>query len=422
MKCGPAAGLGALALAGCSVSLPQAPAPRAVPAGWSESSVPAAAQVPDAWWRGFGDPVLDWLVAMVPAGDDVALAEARLAEALARLGSARAALRPEVNAATAGSSQRVDAIEQNQLRALLSLEWSPDLNGAAGARRRAAAARAAAEAARLAAVRQATRATAVRLYVTWREGLARAAAEEAGVAALAGSLRLASRRRGAGLVSGLEPAAAEASRAAAAARIPAARQAAQTARLALEALLGISAGKLRSAAAPDLPSADPRGILLAPVEVLARRPDLRAAEMELAATGAAAEAARRDFWPTVSLGAAFGLQGANPEAPFTASGVVGSLTGGLLAPVFSFGRLEAARDGADARRRQAAIRYRQAATEALSEVETALMTIREVQARRANLAAAMAAARRRTALTDSRYRAGLSANSTCLSPARPKRG
>jgi outer membrane protein TolC len=117
-----------------------------------------------------------------------------------------------------------------------------DLNGAAGARRRAAAARAAAEAARLAALRQATRATAVRLYVTWREGLARAAAEEAGVAALAGSLRLASRRRGAGLVSGLEPAAAEASRAAAAARIPAARQGAETARLALEALLGISAG------------------------------------------------------------------------------------------------------------------------------------------------------------------------------------
>lgn len=92
--------------------------------------------------------------------------------------------------------------------------------------------------------------------------------------------------------------------------------------------------------------------------MLARRPDLRAAELQLWATGADARAARRDFWPTLSLSAALGGQESDRQTPFTASGFLGHLAGWLTAPLLSFGRLESARDGADARLAPAEVSYR----------------------------------------------------------------
>jgi NodT family efflux transporter outer membrane factor (OMF) lipoprotein len=398
----------AMLLAGCSATLPETPAVRPTPAAWSASATPLASVAADEWWRAFGDPALDELVASVPQSDDVAIAEARLDAAAARLRVARAALRPELGASARGSIQRIDDLELRQGTGVLSLAWSPDLNGAGRTRRRAAGARLEEEGARTAAVRQATRATVVRLYVTWREGLARAEAERRAVEALSGTERLVASRRRAGLVSGVDPVAAEATRASAAARRPAAIEAAETARLALEALLGRAPGALQRAASATVPAASPRDILLAPLDVLARRPDVLAAERALAATGFEAAAARRDFWPTITLGAAVGGQVSDPEFPGAFTGALGQLTGGLLAPLLSFGRLEAARDGADAARREAAIRYRQTATRAVSEVETALTAAREADVRRVTLAEALAANRRRAALSMSRYRAGLS--------------
>ena len=64
----------------------------------------------------------------------------------------------------------------NGLAHVPPLGWALDLNGAVRARSRSAEAHAKATAARVAATRQATRATAARLYIAWREALARAAA------------------------------------------------------------------------------------------------------------------------------------------------------------------------------------------------------------------------------------------------------
>jgi NodT family efflux transporter outer membrane factor (OMF) lipoprotein len=362
--------------------------------------------VADRWWLAFRDPLIDRLVALADASDDVALAGARLREAEARGARARALLRPDVSASGSAGTERIDDLEQSQADALAALIFDPDLNGSGAARARAAGAALEAEAARLAATRQAVRGQTVRLLVLWAEAEARFDAAQAGVAALEETLQVATSRERAGLTSGLDPASARAELAAARARPLAARQAADEARLGLEALLGLASGDL-SGERPALPLPGAAGAA-PPLVVLARRPDLIAAEADLRAAGFDAEAARRDFWPDVSLSAALGGRWVNPETPFSATGPLGSLGASVSAPLFSFGRLEAARDAADARRDQAAVAYRRAATGALSEVETALVALDGAQARIRVLEEAVRAAADRRDLADRRHRAGLS--------------
>lgn len=394
-------------LAGCATTLPDAPAVRPAPGAWQGAGTSDAALPDPRWWTAFGDPALDRLADRAGATDDVALAEARLAEARARLRVARGALLPTLGAGASASSQRVDDLDQTEGQLAGTASFDPDLNGAVRARSRSAVASAEAAAARLDAARIASRAEAVRLYATWREAEARAAAGDRAVEALSNALSLSVSRERAGLASGLDPASARAALAAARARPAAAREAALNARLGLEALLGLNPGALATETAAAVPAAPFPAALTTPVAVLARRPDLVAAERDLAAAGFDAEAARRDFWPTLTLDAALGGRASDPVTPFTPEGALVRVGAGLTAPLFTFGRLEGARDAADARRTQAAVRYRQAATRALSEVERALVSARQAEARRETLAAAAEAARDQARLASSRYRAGL---------------
>jgi len=400
----------ALLLCACASDTGPDPDGLTPPAAWSTVALPVAAPGLERWWTALGDPQLDALAAQAGEASDVRLAEARLFEAQARLGAARAALRPAIRAEGSPETRTVDDLDQDTFQALVAFSVAPDLNGAGRARIEAGRRRAEAEAARVEAARLAARATAVRLYAAFVEARARADAGDRAVAALDEALQLAQARERAGLTSGLDAAAARAALAAARTRPIAARQAAAEAQLGLEALLGLAPGSLtdRLAEARPAGTAPPVRALAAPAAVLARRPDLRAAELELWAAGGDADAARRDFWPTVSLSAALGGQEADPETPFTASGFLAQVAGGVTAPLFSFGRLESARDAADARRLQAAIAYRQTAVDALAGVETALVGLAGAEARAAALEDAAAAARSRATLATRRYHAGVS--------------
>jgi len=398
-------------LGGCATDLPPAAATVSAPALWTTIALPLPDAETDRWWTAIGDPVLDRLVDRVSDASDVRIAEARMFEARARLGAARAVLRPEIGARGSADLQNAGDLEQDTFQALVAFSLDPDLNGAVRTRAEAARLRLEGHAARVEAARLTARSTAVQLYAAYREAEARTVAGDRAIAALEESLSLAETRESAGLTSGLDPAAARAALAAARARPIAARQAVLEARLGLEALLGVPPGALAadlaSPAANSLTTPTVRA-LAAPSAVLARRPDLRAAELELWAAGADARAARRDFWPTLTLGAALGGQDLDPETPFTASGFLSQLAGGLTAPLFSFGRLESARDAADARRSGAEIAYRQAAVDALSEVERALAAHASAEAQAATLTEAVFAADDQVELASRRYRAGVS--------------
>jgi NodT family efflux transporter outer membrane factor (OMF) lipoprotein len=398
------------ALAACA-AMPQTPPPRAVPATWHEPSLPAGA-VDDRWWLAYGDPALDRLVALVDGADDVALAEARVAEARAGLRGARAALAPLLGAGGSADTSRAgdDPPRTDVVAGSVSFSWSPDVSGAERSRARSAEQSALGAEARLAAARLEARRTVVGLYVAARDARARRDAAERTVASLQDTFDVARARRAGGLVPDLDVAQAQAELAAARARPAALREAEARARLALEALLGLPPGALADVFADPVaaPQAAVAARALAPAEVLARRPDLRAAERELAAAGWDARAARADFWPRLTLSALIGGQDVSPASAFLGPGTAYAAGASVAGTLLSFGRLEGARDAADARLQGAAVAYRRTAARALSEVEAALVAGTAAEARRAALAEALEHAEDQTRLAKARYRAGLS--------------
>ncbi|WP_222873082.1 TolC family protein [Hankyongella ginsenosidimutans] len=185
---------------------------------------------------------------------------------------------------------------------------------------------------------------------------------------------------------------------------------ARSSALALEALLGLNPGGLSDLLSSQIPiplgAAAPT--LSAPLTVVASRPDLKAAELRLAATGYTVTAAQRDRWPKLSLSGIVGAQTYAPESLFAGPGLVRSAAAEFTAPLFNFGRTRAAINAAKAQQAIAAETYAQAVVDALSEVERALNELGAAQGESETLAKAVAAAAQETALARSRYTAGLS--------------
>ena len=148
----------------------------------------------------------------------------------------------------------------------------------------------------------------------------------------------------------------------------------------------------------DLPSE--AGALLAPPTVLqpipvgngmallARRPDVRAAERRLAAETARIGVATAELYPRVSIGASVGSTGLGLN-DFFGSGPLRWLAGSLLS--WSFPNQEAIRariDGATADAQAALAAFDGTVIQALSETETALSNYAQSLDRRVSLAAA----------------------------------
>jgi outer membrane protein TolC len=90
-------------LTGCAKVQTQDPAPGLrAPAHWSGAAAAAAPALDRvAWWKGLGDPLLDELMARAVQGSlDLRQAQARILQARATLGTAKAARLPSVNATT----------------------------------------------------------------------------------------------------------------------------------------------------------------------------------------------------------------------------------------------------------------------------------------------------------------------------------
>ncbi|PZO33431.1 MAG: hypothetical protein DCE92_13025, partial [Alphaproteobacteria bacterium] len=231
-------------LSACAIDGAPDAAPVAAPQAWTLAALPLADAQTDRWWTVIDDPVLDGIVDRAGEASDVRLAETRLFEARARLGSARAALRPDIGGMITAERQSSADLDQETFQALVMFSLDPDLNGAVSTRAEAQRLRTEGEAARVEASRLTSRSTAVQLYAAYREAEARSAAGDRAVTALEASLSLAAARERAGLTSGLDAAAARAALSLTRARPIAARAAAVEARLGLEALLGLMPGAL----------------------------------------------------------------------------------------------------------------------------------------------------------------------------------
>jgi multidrug efflux system outer membrane protein len=147
----------------------------------------------------------------------------------------------------------------------------------------------------------------------------------------------------------------------------------EQARLALDVLVGRRPGssEMLPATLPQLPALDPVPVGL-PIALLDRRPDLRQAEMQLAAATYGVGAALANLYPDLGLSGSIGENGDRIN-DLDISNFVYNIIGNLTGPIFTGGQRRADVDAARARAEQAAAGYGGAVLNALREVEDALV-------------------------------------------------
>jgi multidrug efflux system outer membrane protein len=159
-------------------------------------------------------------------------------------------------------------------------------------------------------------------------------------------------------------------------------------------------------ASPPMPSLQGPPAASRPVELLRRRPDLRAAEQGLIAAAADIGVAEADLRPRLRLpgsvvfGSALARGGAFELATATLAAV-------LDVTLYDGGAARAGLDAARSRAREAALAYRRTLLQALEQVESALVARDGAQARIDARQRASAAARAAEAQAQVLYRSGL---------------
>ncbi|TCP07594.1 efflux transporter outer membrane subunit [Caldimonas thermodepolymerans] len=408
----------ALVLAGCA-ALPQ-PAAEALPVTpamfkeaegtrWTEAA-PAEAQPRGQWWRAFGDPVLDDLVARADERNaGIAVAAARLRQARALVRSAASERAPQLDAGAgvvreAEPGARGRAATLTRLGADLSYEV--DLFGRLARAQGAAALDAEAQAALLQSTRLLVQAQVAQAYLALRATEAEQAIVQDTVRTYRDTLDLTERRQRAGDVAELEVARARAELAATEAEDHALSRRRVLLEHALAVLVGEPASQFALPPGP-LPAALPGVPPGVPATVLARRPDVSAAIARLHAAQARVGVARSAWFPRIALTASGGV--ASPEVSdlFRWSARAWGVGALLALPIFDGGRRAAAVEAALGEFDAAVAGYREQVLVALREVEDELATLRLLAEQARAQSRAVAAAARATALSASRYRNGL---------------
>ncbi len=390
----------AAALAGCAPVGPNYEKPAlAAPAAWSGAPETAPAELA-AWWTRFGDPALDRLVADAAAGNlDLRQAAARLREARENAVAAGSSLWP--SAAAGGSGTRSRATENgfgptppdpehSLFKAGFDATWELDLFG--GARRgvEAAEADAGAAAEDRRAVMVSLLGEVVRNYVELRGAQRQLAIVRDQVAAARGVVELTRARLAAGLSTELDLARAESLASSTEAGAPPLEVLRRRAVHRLGVLCGKPPAALAAALEADapIPALPPTASIGLPSELLARRPDLRRAERQLAAATARIGVAVADLYPKFSLTGALGLESIRFGDLLDASSRTWSLGGAVRLPLFDRRKLRAAVSIREARASAAASAYELAFLVALEEVENALAAASQESRRATTLRAA----------------------------------
>ncbi|MHA4845599.1 efflux transporter outer membrane subunit [Flavitalea antarctica] len=112
-----------------------------------------------------------------------------------------------------------------------------------------------------------------------------------------------------------------------------------------------------------------------PSQLLLRRPDIRAAELELLAANADVNAARAAFYPSLTINPFAGLNAFSISMLFNGASLAYGVVGGLTAPIFNQKRIRAAYKISIAENREAYQDYRKKVINAYSEVLTHLNSI-----------------------------------------------
>lgn len=392
----------ALALSACAVGpdhvAPATPSTAAGPfVSAHDPAVATLAPVQGDWWRLYSDPVLDRLIAdAMAANTDIRVATARIARARASLREVRGDRLPQANVGASADYGRLPASQRApgapredwQVDLGLNVSYEVDLfgrvsRGVEAARGDVGAAEADAEA-----VRVMIAAETARAYFDAASASERLAVAKHIVALLDQSIQLTTRRQEVGLATRLDTARIATLRNQRQAEVPALQAERQAALFRLATLTGRTpqelppeAGTRASHLRLDQPIPVGDGAAL-----LARRPDVRAAERRLAAATARIGVATADLYPHITLGGSIGSTGNGTD--ILGGGPLHWLVGGLLGWAVNQEPARARIKVAEADSQAALATFDGTVLRAIEETETALSNYAGALDRRAALAAA----------------------------------
>jgi multidrug efflux system outer membrane protein len=144
-----------------------------------------------------------------------------------------------------------------------------------------------------------------------------------------------------------------------------------------------------------------------PAQILARRPDVAAAEQTVVALNAQIGVATAEFFPRFMLTSSAGFQSANLSTLFNWQSRVASISPSVYLPIFEGGRLRANLDATKARYQQAVAAYVNQVLIAYGDVEDALTDLHALSDEVGSLREAVAASRNYLRLAQVQYRQGL---------------
>lgn len=157
----------------------------------------------------------------------------------------------------------------------------------------------------------------------------------------------------------------------------------------------------------ELPALQPISASGAPTDLLARRPDVAAAEARLESSGLRASQARKALLPRLTLSATASGAGDGLRDITDVDGLITQVLAGLTMPLFNGGALRAEARASEAESRAAAANYVDAAIGAWGEVEAALSADGAFAIRESELAKAAEEAREAQKLAEREYSSGV---------------
>ncbi len=363
------------------------------------------------WWQTLHDPLLTELVEeALQASPDLRTARALLRQARASRAAAGAANFPAVTASGSASRSKSDGDATHEAYRLgMDASWEIDLFG--GVRRSVEASQSSLEAseANLQGTQVSLAAEVATNYFEIRALQTRLVIAAENLESQTETVQLTAWREQAGLIDSQDVDQARSNMEQTRAQIPSLKTSLAETEHSLEILLGKQPGALhqRLAAPDELPEIPGQIAVGIPADTLRQRPDVRAAERNLAAATARVGVATAARYPSFKLTGSIGLDALTLGGLGDSGAGTASLLGGMTAPLFNAGQLKQQVEVQDAVREQAQIAYEQSILTALAEVENALISLSHSQERSAALARATAAAETAADIARQRYAAGL---------------
>ncbi len=343
------------------------------PKAWAAAQQ-ALGDVEVGWIAAFNDPVLTALVKEAQSNNknlQVAAANVDRSRALAR--QAGAALKPNLglNVGASESGALDPGGSRSQLSAGLQLNWELDVWGRIRSGQQAASASAEAAQADYLFSQYSLAAGVARTYFLaieagLQEGVARRTVEAIGETA-----RIVNVQYENGLASSQDRALTKSDLATAKDTLTATAGAKRDAIRGLEILLGRYPGaelEVRDGL-PIAPPAPPAGV---PSDILERRPDLIAAERNVAAAFNSLDSAKAAKLPSISLTSNIGGASGSLSNLLDPTNIAWTVAGNLVAPLFDGGARDAQVQVSNAEQKQAVAAYGQAALDAFGDVESNL--------------------------------------------------